>query len=70
MADLLRPKGRLVGVFFYGAESDPPPFPLSPAEADATLGPWFRLVEDHAIPPADSLPRFAGTERWQVWRKK
>jgi hypothetical protein len=37
------------------------------AELDALLAPAFERVTDEAVP--DSIPVFAGKERWQVWRK-
>jgi SAM-dependent methyltransferase len=68
MAELLRPGGKLVGFFLYGHEDDPPPYPLTEADAQAILGRHFvRVVDD---PVADSLPLFAGRERWQVWKKR
>jgi SAM-dependent methyltransferase len=70
MADLLRPGGRLVGIFAYGEESEPPPFPLTETIAAALFGSHFSLVEDRAIPSDQSLPLFAGKERWQTWQRK
>jgi SAM-dependent methyltransferase len=67
VARLLRPGGRIAGFFFFGPNDDPPPNPLAPDELPALLGPHFSRVEDS--PVADSLPVFAGRERWQVWCK-
>lgn len=70
MSDLVKRGGRLVGIFAYGDEPEPPPFPLTKDTAKQLFGPAFVLVEDHAIPAEGSLPLFAGKERWQVWRRK
>ena len=68
MAELL-PKGKcLVGIFLYGEESEPPPYPLSEAQALELLGEKFELI--HSEPVSDSLALFEGKERWQEWRRK
>ncbi|MBI5771248.1 MAG: methyltransferase domain-containing protein [Verrucomicrobia bacterium] len=69
MAQLLRPGGRLAGIFYHGIDPDGPPFPLSAAQPDQ-LFPSFELVADRPIPAGESLPLFAGFERWQEWRLK
>ena len=66
VARLLRPRGRLVGIFFYGTEPDPPPYPLSEARAAEIFSKYFRLIRDVKV--SDSVAMFAGTERWQEWR--
>jgi len=66
VAQLLRPDGRLVGFFFYGEESEPPPYPLTDQKAEEILGRCFKL--DKSESAIDSLPFFAGKERWQEWR--
>ena len=68
MAELLRGGGQLAGTFFYGTNDDPPPHPLTAATAEAILGPRFIRTADEAV--SDSLPMFAGQERWQVWEKR
>jgi hypothetical protein len=68
VAELLRGGGKLVGFFFYGNESDPPPHPLSDKRALDLFDSQFELVRDEAV--SDSLPMFAGTERWQEWRRR
>jgi cyclopropane fatty-acyl-phospholipid synthase-like methyltransferase len=62
---LLRPGGWLVGFFLYGEEDDPPPYPLTANAAAKLFGEHFRRIADE--PVSDSLPLFAGRERWQVW---
>lgn len=69
MAQLLLPGGLLVGLFYYGSDPEGPPFPIDP-ERSRQLFNQFDLVEDRPIPVAESLPLFAGFERWQEWRRK
>jgi SAM-dependent methyltransferase len=63
VAQLLRPRGKLVGVFFYGTQPDPPPYPLSETQAAEIFGKHFRLTRDVNV--SDSVAMFAGMERWQ-----
>lgn len=70
VAALLKPGGRLAGMFAYGEEPEPPPFLLSRAAANDLFHELFVLAEDCAIPEEQSLPLFAGKERWQVWRRR
>ncbi len=69
VATLLATGGRLAGFFYYGQESEPPPYPLSDVEASRLFGPWSRRVMDIAIPAGDSLELYAGAERWQEWQR-
>ncbi len=66
--ELLAPGGQLLGFFFTGPEEEPPPYPLGPIQAQELLRPELTLVEDN--PVTDSLPLFAGKERWQIWEKQ
>jgi SAM-dependent methyltransferase len=68
MADLLLPGGRLVGLFLYGQEPEPPPFPLTKETAAGLLGRSFRLVSDESV-MAKSVPVYQGMEHWQEWEK-
>lgn len=68
--NLLSPGGILAGVFYYGHDPDPPPYPLTPASAEKLFGAAFERVEDTPIPPEQSLPVYNGLERWQVWRTR
>lgn len=68
MTQLLRPTGRLAGIFLYGEESEPPPFPLTEAKAQELFGERFLLRQSVAV--KDSLPLFTGKERWQEWELK
>ena len=65
VASLLRPAGLLAGIFFYGEEPDPPPYPLDMERAAEIFGKDFRLRTSE--PVTDSLPIFADQERWQEW---
>ena len=67
VANLLRPRGLLAGIFFYGEEPDPPPHPLSVERANEIFGKDFRLRKSD--PVTDSLPIFAGQEKWQEWQR-
>src|SRR6266404_5764378 len=64
-AQLLRPRGMVAGFFFYGEESDPPPFPLTEGAANKIFSDHFEL--EATEPVTDSLSIFAGRERWQQW---
>lgn len=69
-ARLLRPGGRLIGLFFHGAKEDGPPFGLAPDEAGQLFGSAFEQLHDDPVPAAESAPLFAGQERWQEWRRR
>ena len=68
LAALLAPFGLLCGFFFLGPEEEPQPYPIPQVQLDALLCGWFDMIEDHAV--EDSLPLFAGKERWQICRRK
>ena len=68
VAQLLRPGGLIAGYFFYGKESDPPPFPLTKALASEIFADRFEL--ETTEPVTDSLSIFAGHEKWQEWRRR
>jgi SAM-dependent methyltransferase len=65
MIQLLRPSGKLAGIFLYGDQAEPPPYPLTPAKASELLGKNFFVIK--TVPVTDSLPLFAGNEYWQEW---
>jgi hypothetical protein len=67
LAGLLKPGGLLCGFFFFGPEEEPPPYPISRSKLGRLLGAAFEKKAD--APVADSLPLYAGKERWQVWQK-
>jgi len=66
VAQLLRPNGVLVGIFFYGKEPEPPPYPMTGQMAAEIFGGRFELQTDE--PVSDSLSIFAGQEKWQEWQ--
>jgi hypothetical protein len=51
---LLTLGGKLAGLFLYGQEPDPPPYPLTKETAADLLGDIFQLV--HTYPVAESVP--------------
>jgi hypothetical protein len=67
MRQLIRPGGKLIGFFLYGEESEPPPYPLTTTQAAALFAHDFNLTNDEVV--TDSLPVFAGKERWQEWTR-
>lgn len=73
VSHLLAPGGELAGLFVLApalpAERRGPPFVTTGAELRALLGERFALVADAAVPPAESLPVFAGREHWLCWRR-
>lgn len=74
VAKLLPPGGLLAGFFAVveGREAvlKGLPFEITPSELDGLLLPAFERVSDMPIAEADSIPVFAGRERWQVWRRR
>ncbi len=68
VADLLPPGGLLAGYFFVCDQPKGPPFGILPEQLTALLAPNFECIEDKAA--EDSIPVFAGRERWQVWRRR
>lgn len=68
MAELLETGKLLAGIFLYGEEPEPPPYPLTEAQALQLLGDEFDLIRSE--PVSDSLPLFEGMERWQEWRRR
>ena len=69
VAELLKPAGRLIGLFYCEEVNDPdgPPFPIIPEELELLLEPYFQKVADESA--RDSQPLFAGKERWQIWKR-
>lgn len=68
VAELLPPGGRLAGYFFICDQPKGPPFGILPDQLSGLLAVNFDLIEDS--PVDDSIPVFAGRERWQVWRRR
>jgi hypothetical protein len=68
MAELLPHGGLLAGFFFFRQTHKGPPFGIERAELDGLLAPYFDLIGDEAV--TDSIPVFAGHERWLTWRRR
>src|SRR5712691_11469445 len=68
MSELLRPEGRLAGFFYFDDGERGPPFGLKAGELEDLLGERFDRVSDAAV--SDSIPIFAGKERWQIWSRR
>jgi SAM-dependent methyltransferase len=67
-AALLGQGGLLAGYFYFDDAEKGPPFGIARAELDALLAPAFDCIVDEAV--EDSIPVFAGKERWMVWRRR
>ena len=67
-AQLLPPGGVLAGYFFFDDAPKGPPFGIGRDALDSLLLGDFECVEDAEV--ADSIPVFAGKERWMVWRRR
>lgn len=68
VAELLPTGALLAGFFFICEQLKGPPFGIQPEQLDALLTPNFERIEDGEV--HDSIPVFAGRERWQVWRRR
>jgi SAM-dependent methyltransferase len=68
-ASLLKYRGSLLGYFYYQPPvlENGPPFGFAWGTADELFARYFLLVKDQ--PVKDSLPAFAGRERWQEWHR-
>lgn len=71
---LLPAGGVLAGFFFIrNGDDEPrrgPPFAAHRAEIEGLFAPDFERVADEAVPPAQSIPVFAGHEHWMEWRRR
>jgi len=67
-AQLLAPGALLAGYFFFDDAPKGPPFGIARAQLDALLQADFECIADQA--PSDSIPIFAGKERWMIWRRR
>jgi SAM-dependent methyltransferase len=65
---LLQPGGRLAGYFYFDDAVKGPPFGIGRAQLAALLADGFDCIEDAAV--EDSIPVFAGKERWMVWQRR
>lgn len=69
LAQVLRPGGELAGFFYLDDNDRGPPFGVAPQALRELLGARFELLEERAIPAAQSIPVFKGKELWQVWKR-
>lgn len=69
VAELLKPGGLFAGFFYYQKTplEEGPPWGLAWGESDELFSRLFLLTKD--LPVDDSLPVFAGRERWQEQRR-
>lgn len=67
-AELLPPGGLLVGFFYFDESPKGPPFGITREELETLMAPAFERVADQ--PVSDSMPVFAGKERWQIWCRR
>jgi hypothetical protein len=67
-AELLPPGALLAGFFYFGDKPKGPPFGIARERLEALLAGHFECIEDREV--EDSIPVFAGKERWMVWRRK
>lgn len=67
-AQLLAPGAILAGYFYFDDAPKGPPFGIDRVRLEALLLEHFDCIEDAEV--ADSIPVFAGKERWMVWRRR
>jgi SAM-dependent methyltransferase len=67
-AEMLPPGGLLAGFFFFNDAPQGPPFGIDRERLARLLEPAFVCLQD--APVADSIPVFAGKERWMVWQRR
>lgn len=67
-AALLPPGALLAGYFFFDDAPKGPPFGISQHALDELLSSDFSLIEE--APVSDSIPVFAGKERWMIWQRR
>ncbi|HWA25680.1 MAG TPA: methyltransferase domain-containing protein [Lacunisphaera sp.] len=69
LAQLLKYRGLLIGYYYYKRPllTEGPPFGFAWGTADDLFARYFILTKDE--PVNDSLPLFAGRERWQERRR-
>lgn len=67
-AQLLAPGALLAGYFFFDDVPKGPPFGIARAQLDELLRADFDCIADDAV--SDSIPVFAGKERWMIWRRR
>ena len=68
VASLIQPGGKLIGFFYFDSSVKGPPFGIEAGTLSKMLSPQFELMQE--LTPVDSIPIFAGKERWQVWQRR
>ncbi len=68
MHSLIRPGGLLLGLFLYGHESEPPPYPMDPSLRETAFQPHFSLKTSR--PSQNPIPMHKNMEYWQIWQRK
>ena len=68
VSELLREGGKLLGFFVYGEEQGGPPFCLKENELLSLIGDSFERID--YVHVRESVPVFAGRERWEVWERR
>ncbi len=68
VASLLKPDGLLAGFFYFDQSVKGPPFGTHDAQLTALMSPHLDRIADSEV--HDSIPIFAGKERWQVWQRR
>lgn len=66
-AQLLAAGGLLAGFFYFDDAEKGPPFGADPEKLTRMMRSYFEQLDDRAV--SDSIPVFAGKERWQIWRR-
>jgi SAM-dependent methyltransferase len=70
VAELTRPGGQLAGFFYIDDNERGPPFGVLQGRLRELLEQDFEMIQDTAIPAAQSIAVFKGRERWQVWERR
>jgi thiopurine S-methyltransferase len=68
VGELLAPGGLLAGYFFVSERIKGPPFGILAEQLAGLLDTHFDCLADE--PVSDSVPVFAESERWQIWRRR
>ena len=56
----------MAGFFFFDQTVKGPPFGIGREALEALMAPYFDCVDVAEV--TDSIPIFAGKERWMVWK--
>jgi SAM-dependent methyltransferase len=67
VAELLRPGGKFIGIFFTEPSRSRHLIRSTKHRGQKNSAKYFRLLRDLKV--SDSVPMFAGMERWQEWER-